>query len=74
MLAVSKKTQIKPPPSPRRETCPYCSKMLMLVYADEKRRKDLVFPEHYVMPQTPEEARVRHLPVCAGSKKVPGVT
>ncbi len=54
-----------------RGTCPYCSKTLSLVFADDKKRELLVLPEHSVLPKTAAEAYVRNLPICPGSKHQP---
>lgn len=53
----------------QRGTCPYCSKTFNLVFTDEKKRDALVLPEHYVMPKTIAEARLRNQPLCPGSRK-----
>lgn len=57
--------------SPRRGTCPNCHAKLTLVFADDKKRVKLVFPQHHLMPQTTAEAHVRNLPICTGSGKSP---
>ena len=57
------------PRSQQRGTCPHCSKVFNLVFADEQKRDALVLPEHYIMPKTNAEARLRNQPLCQGSKK-----